>query len=205
MFIHTLTETAFEAGTAAARLPLRAAAHLTGNADDRSWPPALALEGAIAALAGLIGGLTHDRELEREATRRRDAIRELRRAAALETVAAAERDEAEDTLARRRAVAEDQREQATSDAKARRAAARRSAQQRKTAAAKVEADRQEAARAAERQERSAATRAARAERLEELEIEKAATATAKRAAAKRARAKSADAGVRASRARRAAS
>ena len=205
MIIHTLNQKALEVSSTVVRLPVTAAARLTGNADDRTWPPAVALDSAMAALAGLIARITHDSELGQQAASRRVAVQELRRAAALETVAESERAEADDKLARRRAAADDQRDQAARVADARRATAKRTAQRRERAAARAEADQREAAQAAEQKEKARARRAARAARLEELEVEKTATTTAQRAAAKRSRAKAADAGVRTSRARRAAS
>jgi len=202
MIVHELNRMVLDTGTGVARLPISVAARLTGHEGDRTWPPALALEIAGAALAGFVAGVTGDRELGEEAARRRDAVRELRRASALEVVADAERADADDRLARRRSEARSERTRATRDAGARRAAAKRTAEQRETAAARAEGERRKAARKVEDQQTANAARTARAERLEELEVEEVAVTTAKRAAAKRNRAKAADAGVRASRSRR---
>ncbi|HET7530586.1 MAG TPA: hypothetical protein VFJ98_06465 [Mycobacteriales bacterium] len=155
----------------AARLPVSAAAKITGQAGNEEWPPALAFEGVEAAVETTVGGLFRDDELVSRGRLRQARIAKLRKAAQLEAVAEQERRQADDELEARRDAAERRREQVEETAEQReqrleQEAARRKQQVTKTATKrKATAQKQTAAarKSVERQERDAKLEAAEAE------------------------------------------
>ena len=152
----------FVVGTSlqAARLPLTAAARVTGQTGNDEWPPSLAFEGVEAAVETTVGGLLRDTDLVTRGRLRQARIAKLKQAAQLEAIADQERLAADNELGERRQAAERRREQIEETAEQREqrleqeaakrkqdvtkaAAQRKAATQKQTAAARKTLERQE--------------------------------------------------------------
>ena len=152
--IETLTRSALDVWTHAARLPLRAAQRVVRPEDPDTWGPSIAFEQAEAGVRGAVGGLLGDVHLQeaarlqrRRVTQLQESVRKQAQAEALEDAAQERLQEASQEVAADRAEARRQAAQATvaaeQRARAKKAQAAREATQRKQAAAKVEAAHEE--------------------------------------------------------------
>jgi hypothetical protein len=174
----------------AARLPLNAAAKVTGQSGNEEWKPAVLFEGAEATVERTLGGLLRDDALLSRGQLRQARIAKLKQAVQLETIAEQERLEADNELATRRDAVERRREQVEETTEQReqrleQEAAKRKQQASKTAAQRKTAAQKQAAatrKAVERQERDAKLAAAEAETAA-LTKEKAALAAEDKAVA----------------------
>jgi hypothetical protein len=155
----------------AARLPITAAAKVTGQTGNEEWPLSVAFEGVEATVETTVGGLFRDDELVSRGRLRQARITKLKEAAQLEAIAEQERVEADNELDARREVAERRREQVEESAEQREKRLEQEAQKRKQDVAKGAAQRKAATqkqaaaarKAVERNERDANLAAAEAE------------------------------------------
>jgi hypothetical protein len=155
----------------AARLPLTAAAKVTGQARNEEWPPTLAFEGVEAAVETTVGGLLRDDDLVSRGRLRQARIAKLKQGAQLDAIAEQQRVAADNELAERRQAAERRREQIEETAEQREQRLEQEAAKRKQGVAKSAAKRKAATQkqtaaartAIERQDRDAKLAAADAE------------------------------------------
>jgi hypothetical protein len=174
----------------AARLPITAAAKVTGQTGNDEWPLSVAFEGVEAAVETTVGGLFGDDELVSRGRLRQARIAKLKQAAQLEAIAEQERVDADNELEARREAAERRREQVEESAEQREKRLEQEAQKRKQEVAKT-ADQRKAAtqkqaavarKAVDRKEREAKLAAAEAE-TKALSKEKAALSAEDKAVA----------------------
>ncbi|UDY37631.1 hypothetical protein [Dermatobacter hominis] len=194
--------TALDLGFTLVRLPLSVLELVSGHRRDREWAPAMAFTAARATMTSAVGGLLHDETLQARAETQRAALDELRRAAALETVADADEQRAAQQLEQRRAAARRRKREAEAAADDQSRRARTAAEQKERRAAKQAERTKEAARQTETRATGSAERAARRRRAEEITTEKSAVRTAQSARRSKARADRADAEIQRSAAER---
>jgi|1185.fasta_scaffold646488_2 hypothetical protein len=179
----TITGTVVRAGCAAARLPLDLAEHQILGEERADWPPVMLFDTVQSGIKQLVGSLTRDDDLVQEGRLQRARVAELRKAVALETVAASRREAADaDHDARVQADEERRQEIAAAEAEQRRAAREQRDADQQRAEADLEAQRTAAAKADDAA-RAAAERADRADAAERIKAEKAAVAKKRRAVA----------------------
>jgi flagellar biosynthesis GTPase FlhF len=174
----------------AARLPINAAARVTGQSGNEEWPLSVAFEGVEAAVETTVGGLFRDDDLVSRGRLRQARITKLKEAGQLEAIAEQERVEADNELDARRDAAERRREQVEESAEQREKRLEQEAQKRKQEVSKSAAQRKAATKkqaaaareAVERKERDAKLAAAEAE-TEALAKEKAALSAEDKAVA----------------------
>lgn len=130
----------------AARLPLSVLARLRGEQGNDKWPPALAFEGFEGGVQTVLGSLLRDDTLLAEGRLRQAKVAQLRKAERLETLADAERAQAQEEFAERREQAERERLAASQRAQQREQQVEREAEQRKRQADQRAAKKKTAAR-----------------------------------------------------------
>ena len=171
MNIARLPGTVIERSLAAGRLPVAVVARLSRQGHNEKWPPSLAYDGFEATVQSVLGSLLRDDSLLEKGRLRQAKVAQLRKAADLETLADARRDEARDTYRERRETAEEKRQQAAQRAQQRKQNVESQTEQRKNQVAKKAAAKKTAARevkaaqdeAISRQERVAKGKALKAE------------------------------------------
>jgi hypothetical protein len=119
--IQDVPRSALRAGLWVTRLPLTVVASLRGDRPE-AWPPVVMFDGFAAGVREFAGGVLHDDELVEVARLERARVSELKKAAELETVAAATRERADAELDEARSHAEAQRERIARETAAREAA-----------------------------------------------------------------------------------
>jgi hypothetical protein len=167
MNVQTLPRKVISTYLSVARLPLNAAAKMSGQQDNEQWPPALTFEGVEASVETVLGSLLRDDALVEAGRLRQAKVAQLRKAAQLEAIAESERDIAQREFAERRQEAEAKRRAAEQRAETREQQIEREAQQRKSEADQKAAKKAAAAResklaqdkAIERRERAATAQA----------------------------------------------
>jgi hypothetical protein len=107
--IKQLPRSVVRAYIGAARLPLNAVARARGQQDNEQWPPALAFEGLEAGVETVVGSLLRDDDLVEAGRLRQAKVAQLRKAAQLETLAEATREQASEQFSERREQAEQKR------------------------------------------------------------------------------------------------
>jgi hypothetical protein len=112
----------------ALRLPLTAAERIAGDRVDEAWAPSVAFDALEAKIETGLGVLLRDDDLLDSAQTRRERVAKLRKAAALETVASEQREDATEEFQARRQTAEEKREEAARRAKQREADLERNAE-----------------------------------------------------------------------------
>lgn len=162
-----------------ARLPLNAVQRLTGHGGDEQWPAAMVFESFEAGVESVVGSLINDEGLTQSSQVRRAKLAKLREAAVLRTEAEQTRAKADQAFKARREAAEQRREQAAKNAEQREAAVERRAEQREAAAKQKTAKKTAAARRVKAKQDEVIERQERKARLEALDAEAEALATAK--------------------------
>lgn len=112
----------------AARLPVAAAARVTGHAADETWPPALAFEGFQAGVETSLAALVGDEDWLDEGRLRQAKVAQLRRAGELEAVADKHEERAAVEFEQRKQQADKQREAARRQAEAKEQQVKREAE-----------------------------------------------------------------------------
>jgi uncharacterized protein with WD repeat len=177
--IRVVPRTLLSAGLTAARLPLTAAARVTGQADNQVWPPSLAFEGLEAGVETVLGSLLRDEALVSRGRVRQAKLAQLRKATELETLAQQERAVADEQFAQRQETAEQARERAAEQAAQRERQVEQQAAARKRAAETKAAQKSAAVRRTKIAQDKALTDAERRARLESLDREAKALAAKK--------------------------
>lgn len=134
MNVQTLPRTVVNTYLSVARLPLTAAAKVSGQATNDQWAPALAFEGFEASVETRLGSLLRNSDLRESGRVRRAKVDKLRTAAKLEAAADAKRDLAQQDVRRTRETAAVKRKAATQRAEQRQQNIEREAAQRVTQA-----------------------------------------------------------------------
>jgi len=134
MNVQTLPRTVVNTYLSVARLPLTAAAKVSGQAENDQWAPALAFEGFEASVETRLGSLLRNSDLRESGRVRRAKVDKLRTAAKLEAAADAKRDLAQQDVRRTRETAAAKRKAATQRAEQREQNIEREAAQRVTQA-----------------------------------------------------------------------
>ena len=134
MNVQTLPRTVVNTYLSVARLPLTAAAKVSGQAKNDQWAPALAFEGFEATVETRLGSLLRNSDLRESGRVRRAKLDKLRTAAKLEAAADAKRDLAQQDVRRTRETAAAKRKAATQRAEQREQHIEREAAQRVTQA-----------------------------------------------------------------------
>lgn len=134
MNVQTLPRTVVSTYLSVARLPLTAAAKVSGQAKNDQWAPALAFEGFEASVETRLGSLLRNSDLRESGRVRRAKVDKLRAAAKLEAAADAKRDLAQRDVRRTRETAAAKRKAATQRAEQREQNIEREAAQRVTQA-----------------------------------------------------------------------
>jgi hypothetical protein len=155
----------------AARLPITAAAKVSGQTGNDEWPLSVAFEGVEAAVETTVGGLLRDDALLSRGRLRQARITRLKQAAQLGAIADQERAKADKELDARRETAERRRDQVEESVEQREKRLEQEAQKRKQDVTKTAAQRKTttqkqaavARKAVERNERDAELAAADAE------------------------------------------
>lgn len=107
--VQTVPRAVVESYLRAARLPLTAVERIAKQQSNAQWPPALTYESFEAGVETVVGGLLRDPVLVDKGRLRQAKIGQLRKAAELETVAAQEREQAQERLEQERAQAAEER------------------------------------------------------------------------------------------------
>lgn len=160
--VQVVPRTLLDLSLRAVRVPVDLAARASGQQANAQWPPVVAFEGFEAAVETTVGGWLHDPAISDKGRLRQAKLAELRKAAGLAEVAAAQRTEAEQTFADRAQRAEDAKQEATQRAEQQKHAAEQAAakaeRRAQTRAAKQQTAEQKAEdsrnKAIDRQERS---------------------------------------------------
>jgi hypothetical protein len=134
MNVQTLPRTVVSTYLSVARLPLTAAAKVSGQQENDQWPPALAFEGFEASVETRLGSLLRNSDLLESGRVRRAKVDKLRKAAKLEAAAEAKRDIAQQDVRQTREAAAAKRKQAAERADKREQQIEHEAEQRKTQA-----------------------------------------------------------------------
>lgn len=181
MNVQALPRTLINSYLSTVRLPVTAAAKVTGQQDNEQWPPVLAFESFEATVQTLLGSLLRDDELVRAGRLERAKVGELREAADLETKAEAARKEAREQLSEDRKRVAGKRRTAAQRAREREQKAEREGQQRKANVKSAAAGKVAAAKRVETAQEKAIQRRERAATRQALAKEKAALKAEKQA------------------------
>jgi hypothetical protein len=134
MNVQTVPRKVIHTYLSVARLPLNAAAKVSGQLQNEQWPPALAFEGFEASVETTLGSLLRDDELRESGRLRQAKVAQLRKGAQLEAVADSKRELAQQEVQETREEAAATRKAATQRAEQRERQIEREAQQRKAQA-----------------------------------------------------------------------
>lgn len=165
----------------AARLPLTAVERIAKQQDNMQWPPALTYESFEAGVETVVGSLLRDPVLVDKGRLRQAKIGQLRKSAELETVAAQEREQADERLAQERKQAVAERKEAERRAEQRQHDLDRQAELREQKVREKTAKKKAAVHAAEADQEKAIARRERVAKTSALSKETQALQTAKQA------------------------
>jgi colicin import membrane protein len=169
--IQDVPRSALRAGLWVTRLPLTVVASLRGDRAD-VWPPVVMFDGFAAGVREFAGGVLHDDELVEAARLERARVSELKRAAELETVAAATRERADAELDEERSRAEEQRERVARETAAREAALEREQARKREQVNAAAEKREESVRTTEARTKEQLAKQKRATRKARLQAER---------------------------------